>query len=67
MYLGEVRGSVVSALGNGNSARIACSVTSTREFRPKTTEAGSVGWPGVSPFHSNEEVEISAVFAGGRF
>ena len=29
-------------------------------------EAGSLGGPGVTPFHSKEEADISAVFAGGR-
>ena len=45
---------------------MACSVVNTRESRPKTIEAGSLGGPGVNPFHSKEEAEISAVFAGGR-
>ena len=44
---------------------MACSVVKTRESRPKTIEAGSLGGPGVNPFHSKEEAEISAVFAGG--
>ena len=42
---------------------MACSVVKTRESRPKTIEAGSLGGPGVNPFHSKEEAEISAVFA----
>ena len=35
-----------------------------QESRPKTIEAGSLGGPGVNPFHSKEEAEISAVSPG---
>ena len=45
---------------------MACSVVKTKESRPKTMEAGSLGGPGVNPFHSKEEAEISAVFARGK-
>ena len=45
---------------------MACSVVKTKEFRRNTMEAGSLGGPGVISFHSKEEVDISAVFAGGR-
>ena len=45
---------------------MACSVVKTKESRPNTMEAGSLGGPGVTPFHSKEEADISAVFAGGR-
>ena len=45
---------------------MACSVVKTKESRPNTMEAGSLGGPRVTPFHSKEEADISAVFAGGR-
>ena len=51
--------------GIGEFCRMACSVVKTRESRPNRIEAGSLGGPGVNPFHS-KEAEISAVFAGGR-
>ena len=64
--LGTFRDSVVAASGKGNSAMMACSVARTKESRPKTIEAGSVGGPMTIPFHSNDEAEISAVLACGR-
>ena len=34
---------------------MACSAVNTKESRPNTIEAGSLGGPGVNPFHSKEE------------